>query len=418
MTSQYVSSHGLHANGVDMAPDADLFSRRLADGGYDCGLVGKFHLGACQKGRSEPRLEDGFRVFRWAHDPYRGSSENAYHRWLKASHPDLYEAALSGEGETTWDTMPTEAHYSHWIGNETIDFLRSSRQQGKPFFFIANFFDPHHGFGAPKEYVDRYDPQALSRPVTVEGELDSKPPVFTESSKRSYAGHARGYLEYDADELQQVKAAYYAMVTLVDAEVGRILDALDAEGLADDTVVVFTSDHGEMLGDHQLMLKGPFMYECAVRVPLIVRWPGHFAPARRSELVQWVDLGPTFLELAGEPVPASYQGSSLVPLLEGTETNWRDWALCQYRDSGHSFDPQVHVTMLRHDRWKLTVHHGSPVTSRDRTGELYDLVADPQELTNLWDDPGHRDDRLRLQELLLDVLVATEDRSRPRLSDW
>ncbi|MHA6620659.1 sulfatase-like hydrolase/transferase [Pseudonocardia sp. DLS-67] len=416
MTGRYVSTHGLHANGVDIAPDAEMFTKLLADDGYDCGLVGKFHLGACFAGRSEPRLDDGFRVFRWAHDPYPGSSENAYHRWLRAAHPDLFARARAGE--VGWDTLPTEAHYSHWIADETIDFLTSGRPDGTPFFFVANFFDPHHGFGAPPEYRERYDAATLPPPVTADGELAAKPPVFTEASKDSYAGHARGFADYTAAELAEVRAQYYAMVTLVDAEVGRILDALDAEGLAEDTVVVFTSDHGEMLGDHQLMLKGPFHYDCAVRVPLIVRWPGRFAPARRAELVQWVDLAPTFLDLAGVGPSPRHQGASLRGLLTGEDTAWRDWALCQYRNSGHAYDPPVHATMLRHDRWKLVVHHGGPASGRERTGELYDMAADPDELVNRWADPAHREVRVELQELLIDVLVGIEDRSRPRLSHW
>jgi len=420
MTSQYVAGHGLHANGVDLAPGTRLFTRELADAGYDCGLVGKLHLGACQKGRLEPRVDDGFRVFRWAHDPYVGSSENAYHRWLQASHPDLYEAGRDGSGEHSWDAMPTEAHYSRWIGNETIDFLRSSRDDTKPFCFVTNFFDPHHGFGAPKEYMDRYAAADLPPPVTRLNELGSKPPVLTAASQRSYAGHAKGYVEYSKQELAEVRQAYYAMVTLVDDEVGRILDALEAEGLAENTVVVFSSDHGEMLGDHQLMLKGPMMYECAIRVPLIVRWPGGLpAGVRRTELVQWVDLAPTFFEAAGVPVPASFQGQSLLGLARGEAgASVRDWALCQYRDSGHSYDPPVHVTMLRHGRHKLVVHHGPPVTARERTGELYDLDADPNELDNLWDDEAAAGVRVRMTELLLDVLVATEDRSAQRLSHW
>ena len=418
MTGQYVPSHGLHANGVDLPVGRELFSRRLADAGYDCGLVGKFHLGACQQGRSEPRVEDGFRVFRWAHDPYPGSSENAYHRWLQASHPDLYQAAFSSDGEQSWDAMPTEAHYSRWIGNETIDFLQSARQPDKPFLFVANFFDPHHGFGAPKEYVDRYDPALLPGPVTADGELEEAPVVHTDASKRSYAGHARGFVEYTAEELRRVRARYYAMVTLIDDEVGRILGALDTAGLTETTMVVFTSDHGEMLGDHQQMLKGPFLYDCAVRVPLIVRWPGVTSPGRRTELVQWVDLAPTFLEAARQEVPTSYQGASLRKLLADGDPNWRDWALCQYRDSGHSYDPPVHVTMLRKGRWKLIVHHGLPATARERSGLMFDLTADPQELHNLWNDPACREQRAELTETLLDVLVATENRSADRMSDW
>ncbi|NHA67261.1 sulfatase-like hydrolase/transferase [Phycicoccus flavus] len=420
MTSQYVPVHGLHANGVDLDPDADLFSKRLADAGYDCGLVGKLHLGACQGGRTEPRVDDGFRVFRWAHDPYPGSSENAYHRWLQVAHPDVYDRAIARRGEGSWDSVRTEAHYSRWVGNETVDFLTRSRRTDRPFFFVANFFDPHHGFGAPVEYVERYHAESLSRPTTYDGELDSKPDIQAEASKRSYAGHAKGFLEYSDEEVQDVRAAYYAMVTLVDDEVGRILDTLEGQGLAENTIVVFTSDHGEMLGDHQLMLKGPFMYDCAVRVPLLVRWPGVTEAGRRvEELVQWVDLGPTFLDAAGVDVPVGYQGRSLRPLLAGEDdAGWRDWALCTYRDSGHAYDPAVHVTMLRHGTLKYVVHHGDPATARTRDGELYDLATDPDELTNLWHDPEHAGDRLRLGELLLDVLVGAEDRSGARLADW
>lgn len=418
MTGKYVHAHGLWANGVGLPSHERLFTRDLADAGYDCGLVGKLHLSACFAGRSERRLDDGFRVFRWAHDPYKGSSENAYHRWLRASHPGLYEAALDKGSDVTFDSMPTEAHYSHWIGEETISFLRSDRQDDKPFCFIANFFDPHHGFGAPKEYLDRYDPASLSKPITTPDELSTKPPIYTEASQRSYAGHAKGYMEYTAEELQETKQAYYAMVSLVDDEVGRILAALDEAGLADNTIVIFTSDHGEMLGDHQLMLKGPMMYEFAVRVPLLIRWPGQIrAGQRRPELVQWIDLAPTLLEAAGLPPSPAHQGASLLALLDGRAEWQRDFALCEYRDSGHPYDEPVHTTMLRHDRWKLVVHHRG-AAEREHTGELYDLIDDPNELTNLWPDREHRETRLDLYERLLDALVATEDRSASREAYW
>lgn len=421
MSGRYVHAHGAWANGVGLPAHERLFSRDLADHGYDCGLVGKFHVGgACSGGRLEPRLDDGFRVFRWAHDPYPGSSENAYHRWLRAVRPDLYESAVQAGAGTGFDAMPTEFHYSRWIGNETIDYLRRSRDPGKPFFFVANFFDPHHGFGAPKEYADAYRDKPLRRPVTRDQELAGKPPVLTEASHRSYAGHARGYVEYTESELHDVKVNYYAMVSLVDDEVGRILAALDETGLAENTLVVFTSDHGEMLGDHQLMLKGPMMYECAVRVPLLMRWPaGLPAGERRAELVQWIDLASTFLAAAGAPPLPGGQGLDLLPLARGEQdAPVRGWALCEYRNSGHPYPEPVHTTMLRRDHWKIVVYHGAPSTTRARTGELYDLDRDPAELDNLWDDPAHAAVRAELQESLLDVLVATEDRSQPRLGDW
>jgi arylsulfatase A-like enzyme len=213
--------------------------------------------------------------------------------------------------------LGTRAESSRWIADETIDFLQSSREADEPFCFIANFFDPHHGFGAPEEYRRKYDDVDIPPPMTRDGELDGKPEIFTDAST-SWIGRARGYADHTYDELMEIRRAYYAMVSMVDDEVGRILTTLDEAGLADDTIVVFTSDHGEMLGDHQLLLKGPFMYEAAVHVPLIIRWPGPAeAGSRRSELVQWVDLAPTFLQAAGVAQPMAMQGESLAALMRG-----------------------------------------------------------------------------------------------------
>jgi arylsulfatase A-like enzyme len=426
LTGRYPRAHGLWANGVALPRHETIFTRVLADAGYDCGLIGKLHLAACYRGRTEPRRDDGFRSFEWAHDPTHGAPENAYHRWLEERYPDLYAAAMAdgpgrrGHDPVRFDTMPTAAHYSRWVGERTIEFLRRGRRADRPFFLMANFYDPHHPFVAPREYLERYDAAALPRPIGGPEELATKPPIQAEASQRGYAGLARGFGEYEPRELQQVIAAYYAMVTLVDDEVARVLAALDELGLREDTLVVFTSDHGEMLGDHGLLLKGPLLYEGAVRVPLILRWPGHLPPgARRAELVQWIDLCPTVLAAAGAPPLPRNQGQSLLPLARGErDASPRGWALCEYRDSGHPYDPPVHVTMLRRGRYKLIVQHGAPAAGRARTGELYDLEADPRELRNLWDDPAAAPLRAELQEVLLDVLVATEDRGQPRETYW
>jgi arylsulfatase len=175
-----------------------------------------------------------------------------------------------------------------------------------------------------------------------------------------------------------------------------------------------------MLGDHALLLKGPMMFEGAVRVPLIMRWPGVLpAGERREALVQWLDLNPTLLAAAGLPPLATSQGMDLLPLARGDAgARERGWAICEYRDSGHPYDPAVHTTMLRRGEYKLVVHHGDPATTRPRTGELYDLGSDPQELRNRWDDPAWRPLRAELQEQLLDILVATEDRSQRREAYW
>lgn len=423
-TGQYPHNHGLWANGVALPNHHRLFSRELADHGYTCGMIGKMHLAACFDGRTEARLDDGYTYYRWAHDPSHGSPENDYHRWLEKRHPHLYERARANAKRVRhqaagFDTIPTEGHYSRWASERAIEFLEQERTENEPFFLWVNFFDPHHPFSAPQEYLDRYDPDSLPDPIGTDGELDSKPPIQREASNASYAGFARGFADHSPDEIKAIIAAYYAMVSLIDDETKRILDRLDALGLTEDTLVIFTSDHGEMLGDHRLLLKGPMLYEPAVRVPLIMRWPGHLPSGeRRGEIVQWIDLTSTFLDAAGvDPMPTA-QGTSLLPLARDEVTETRGWALCEYRNSGHAYDPPVHATMLRTGNHKLVVQHGAPATTRPRTGELYDLAADPRELTNLWDDAGSSDIRIELERMLLDVLVATENRSAPREAHW
>lgn len=424
VTGQYPHSHGLWANGVTLPEHHSLFSKTLANGGYACGMIGKMHLDACFKGRTELRRDDGYSFYRWAHDPSHSSPDNDYHRWLRENHPTIYEEAVS-KGQrirhqpAAFDTLPTEAHHSRWASEQAIEFLEQERSKDSPFFLWVNFFDPHHPFVAPKEYLDRFNPDELPNPVGYVEELTSKPPIQQQASNESYAGHAPGYTSYPREEIKQIIAAYYAMVSLVDDETKRILDRLESLGLGDDTIVVFTSDHGEMLGDHQLLLKGPMLYDCAVRVPLIMRWPGRLpAGERRKELVQWIDLTSTFIDLSGlEPMPTA-QGTSLIPLARGEDAEPRSWALCEYFNSGHPYDPPVHMSMLRTGDYKLVVQHGLPVTPRERTGELYDMTADPSELTNLWDDPAAAETRIALERMLIDVMVATSNLSQRREAYW
>ncbi len=425
VTGRYPSVHGLWGNGVALPKDAALFSRALADDGYDCGMIGKMHLAACFGGRTEPRLDDGYEFYKWAHDPSHRSPENDYHRWLQEQHPEIWERVKdNGQRErhqaAGFDTMPTAAHYSRWASERAVEFLAAERDPEQPFFLWVNYFDPHHPFVAPQEYLDRYDPASLPDPIGFPGELQTKPEIQRQASAESYAGHAPGFESHEASEIKGIIAAYYAMVTLIDDEVARVLACLDEQGLAGETLVIFTSDHGEMLGDHQLLLKGPMLYEPAVRVPLILRWPGQLpAGERRADLVQWIDLNSTFLDAADlDPLPGN-QGQSLLPLARGdADAETRGWALCEYLNSGHPYDPPVFLTMLRHDRYKLIVEHGPPATTRTRTGELYDLEDDPTELHNLWDDPASAEIRIALERMLLDVMVATRDRSQPREAHW
>ena len=430
-TGKYVASHGLHANGVPLPAHQKMFTRILASAGYDCGMIGKQHLYPCDTWQTEPRRDDGYRVFEWSHGPNHRALENDYHRWLRKTCPHVYaevfpdncanESTAYGNKAKTGtpiDHVPTKAHYSHWVAERAIDFINHQRDTGTGFCLVTNFFDPHHPFGAPREFRDKIDTEAIPEPKTREGELKDKPREQAWYSEKSYGGTAPGFNEYTDEEIREIRAQYWAMIAMIDFEIGRILAALDVAGLAEDTLVVFSSDHGEMLGNHQQLLKGPQLYDDLTRVPLIARWPGRVLPGTNiEELVQWVDLPATFLDAAGCE-RGQFQGNSLLPLMSGKRDGWRNWALCEYRDSGFSTDPQIMTTMLRSDQWKLIIWHGDPATGSQRDGELYDLSVDPGELNNLFHNPEYIELRRHLKGRLLDVMAESEDRTVPRLRDW
>ncbi|HVX43707.1 MAG TPA: sulfatase-like hydrolase/transferase [Mycobacteriales bacterium] len=423
LTGLLPHAHGLWANGVALPGSPPMLGRLLADAGYDCGLVGKLHLAACFGGRDETRHDDGFRFFEWAHDPSHSSPNNRYHTWIQENFPELWveqQAADHGAEGTTYrvgDDVPTEAHYSHWVAEQTIRYLQDERDPDKPFFFVSNFYDPHHPFVAPEEYVERFRGK-VPEPIGPAVPTDDRPPIQRESSKASYAGNAPGFQDYTPEQIQDIVANYYAMVALIDDEVGRILRTLQEQGLAGDTLVIFTSDHGEMLGDHAQLLKGPLFYEGAVRVPLVMRWPGELpAGVVRDDLVQFHDLFATCLSAAEVAAPAYTHAMDLLPVARGAGPG-RPYAITEYRNSGHPYEPPVHATMVRDERFKLVVHHGPPASERAGAGELYDLHDDPQELRNLWADPLHAATRAELTEQLLNVFVATENRTASRDAFW
>lgn len=431
-TGKYVANHGLYANGVPLPADQRMFTRTLADAGYDCGMIGKQHLAPCDTWRTEPRRDDGYRVFEWAHGPNHRALENDYHRWLRKTHPAIYKEIFPDTGAnenteysnqartgTPIDHVPKEAHYSHWVAERAIDFIEHPRNDQEPFFLMANFFDPHHSFGAPQEFRDMIDADAIPAPNTKPGELDEKPSDHRAYSEKSYSGTAPGFQDYTADHIREIRAQYWAMIALIDFEAGRILAALEAAGLAEDTLVVFSSDHGEMLGNHRQLLKGPQLYDDLTRVPLIARWPGHIVPGTDvTSLVQWIDLPATFLDASGCAPGRGVQGRSLLPLLQSNDGGWRPWALCEYRCSGFATDPLIMTTMLRFEQWKLIVWHGEPACGNVRDGEMYDLAEDPGELNNLFDAPEHAGQRRHLKAMLLDAMAQAEDRTEPRARPW
>ena len=408
LTGMYPSSLRVNRNGNPTFPDfPPLISKRLADAGYTCGLIGKLHLTSAYR-RIEERADDGYSYWQYSHAPRADWAEgHDYADWVRAQGADLGELIRDPAG------VPAELHQTTWCAEKTSEFIEANRD--RPWLASVNIYDPHPPFNPPQAYRDLFDPDSMNPPLFRESdlaqqaklaaidfqsrarnpdELDIQSPILPQSPTPSLV-EASTAGQRDARTLI---AAYYAMIKLIDDQLGRILEALAASGQRDRTIVIFTSDHGETLGDHGLIQKGCRFYEGLARVPLIWSWPAAFAQdRRRQDLVELTDIVPTLLEICGLPIPEYITGRSLLPLLMGESPaeRHRDFVRCEYIDALDLPDATV-ATMYREERYKLIVYHNHGL------GEVYDLEADPGEFVNLWDEP-------ELQALKLDLMRRSYD---------
>jgi uncharacterized sulfatase len=202
-------------------------------------------------------------------------------------------------------------------------------------------------------------------------------------------------------------AIYYGMISFMDQQIGRMLATLDRLGIAENTIVIFTTDHGHFLGQHGLWYKGAFHYEDLVRLPFIVRWPGQVPAGQVSSALQsLVDLAPTFLEAADAPISGAMQGRSQLDVWRGQAALARDHVLVENRHQPTA----VHLRTYIDGRYKLTVYRNAPY------GELFDLQDDPDERHNLWDDAAHADLKRELLHRFVQAEIAREPTRFPRIA--
>ncbi|MBT3917456.1 MAG: sulfatase-like hydrolase/transferase [Rhodospirillaceae bacterium] len=422
LTGRYPAAHQVYRNGNAYFPDHEvLVTKILADAGYDCGLIGKLHLSSAST--VETRPDDGYRLFEWCQNPgwEKVEGSNAYWIWLKEKKEvdptTLFNAAppYLGVGVTT------ELHQLAWCAETAIDFIDEEREG--PWMLSVNSFDPHPPFDPPPEYLDNYDPNNLPPPLFEESDiarqqefatvrnqkLKSVNPVLTEEERAEFApgpGDERGAKPPERFDGLGIKAAYYAMIENLDHQFGRIVDHLKAVGQIDNTIIVFSSDHGEMLGDHGLIYKGCKFFEGLVHVPLIFSMPSTYMEnERRQALVESIDIAPTLLEAAGIDRPYYMQGKSLQSLLTGAklDDHHKDVVVTDFNDSlGTSeVDHYTQASMTFDGRYKLAVYH-----SHDGLGELYDLKSDPDEFDNLWSNANHQELKHKLIARHLDVMMG------------
>lgn len=421
LTGRYPRTTGARQNGQRINPSERLISRLLADTGYLCGLAGKLHLAPCEPttpDHFEQRIDDGYEVFAWSHDPRPDWPGNQYIQWLSSMGVE-YKTPDREDCRFVQDGMPEKYHQTTWCAEQSIEFIDRMKRGSRPWMLSVNIFDPHHPFDPPTEYLERYL-KILDRiplPDYTPSQLDTAPDVLRISHDHAY--NVPGLYPYDEmtpRDHRLIRAAYWAMCDLLDVQVGRILNALRESGQLDDTIVVYCSDHGELLGDHGAYLKGPHLYDCCVHVPLMMSWPGHIAQGAGTDaLVELGDLAPTLLELCGMSVPRSMQAKSFAKCLQPHATGCvhRESVLAEYYNAAPCyFELRTYATMLRTRTHKLIVYHAT------EAGEMFDLRSDPGEQHNLWSDPAYAALKTDLLKQLCDRMAWTADPLPEREANW
>lgn len=326
LTGRYPSSINANINGADNMPEHyNLISKVLSDNGYDCGLIGKLHITSAWNG--EPRMDDGYSYFEYNLSPGHDLEVDysRYKDWLTEKGIDWHNIFENdGKHNYYWfkkDT-PLELRQTYWCQEKAREYFMKLKDSDKPWMLCVNVYDPHPPFDAPEEYEEKYLKRNLSEPIFSEKDRFEEEKLFDVYFQSSFKVP-------DTKEKRE-KASYYGMIEVVDKHFGMILDSLEELGLRDDTVIIYTSDHGESLGDHGHTHKGCRFYEGLVHVPLIISWPEKFKQNVRCEdITELTDIVPTISEVTGIKYDDT-TGFSLVPVLEGRGESGRKFARSEY----------------------------------------------------------------------------------------
>lgn len=404
---------GYYPHTTGILKNADLWRHswveRLNDAGYRCVNVGKMHtypyhtpLGFHERYVVENK--DRYMEERWYFDEWdkalRARGYVKQQREQYRQRPD-YRKEL---GAFLWE-LPEELHSDMFVGDMAAWWI-NTYPVTEPLFLQIGFPGPHPPFDPTPEYADRYmDKELPLLPVTRE-ELANQPPALKELRRHNHeVDHDSVVLDLHPTEEQRhrQRAYYLANVTMIDLKIGEILQSLDDRGYLENSVVIFTSDHGDCLTDHGHSQKWT-MYDQVTRMPTVVWAPGRFQKNRRIDgLCSLFDLGPTVLELAGIEPPASMEARSLLPALKGQEWKPREYVFAEQQKDGILTGTDF-MTMVRGRDWKLVHFLEEP------HGQLFDLVNDPDELDNLWDsaDPAHQGKKRELLDVLREWRIRSQ----------
>ncbi len=444
ITGMYPSWHGAWSLGTKLYEDVPTVGDALQQHGYVTSLIGKAHFQplATQPGMEsiecQPVLRDlnywenfrgpwyGFRFVETArmHGDEAHTGQH-YALWMESKGfknwrdyflsypPDPQAPKRYGK----WN-LPQELHYSTWTADKTIDYMRQHVSEQRPFFCWASFHDPHPPYVVPEPWDTMYDPADMPIGKYIDGELADKPPHFAMTrdphadwsvyKETPFGNHGfHGQMQNEA-KIRQDMAIYYGMTSFMDQQIGRIIDELDRLGIADHTIVVFTTDHGHFLGQHGLTAKAAHLYEDLIKLPFLVRWPGQVAAGSSSASLQaLIDLPSTFLAAAGAPIPGVMQGVNQLDVWRGSSPSARDHVICEHRHQPTA----IHMRSFITERYKMTVYRDHPY------GELYDLAEQPAEVINHWDDPKFAGVKADLMQQFVNAEMRREPMRMPRIAN-
>lgn len=438
LTGLLPRTHGVHDNGIDLDPivGGKGFAGSLTRGGYHTAKIGKAHFATYHTFKDTGTVESvtgSGRVPRGWRGPYMGFEHAellvlGHNWWLPPEPPqglafeEWYYADGRGElkNRLLWEShhdhknapqvwsskLPVAWHNSTWTADRAIEYLK--RDHNNPFCLWVSFPDPHHPFDAPEPWASLHKPEDVdlpehrnrnlaSRPWWHKAALESKIPEEHKEIREKYSRMP----EIGDVQLREIIANTYGQISLIDHSVGRILSELDNSGLAENTYVVYTSDHGDWLGDHGLVLKGPMPFEGLLRVGAIVRGPDIPRGKVNHEPLSTLDMGATFMDWAGVDSLMQIHGRSLCEVIKGSEQ--RNAALSEWELLPGRVGVGLSLRTVRSKTAKLTME----LNSGD--GEMYDLEADPHELNNLFGNQDYS----KLQEELTSLLMARPDDIRP-----
>lgn len=462
MTGRMPSAHGARHNGIPLSLQARTFVERLRESGYQTALIGKSHLqnitcappqypdGRHTRFDGEARHDGGGRYDQecgplWDQQPdfevdlpfygfeflrlvinHGDTAGGHYRRWLQAHWPEI--AALTGPDHAiptpdfelskchqAWRTrVPEELSTTAYVAAQACERLEHYAVDRRPFFMMCSFPDPHHPFTPPGRYWDMFEPAAMNVPTSFHAQHTGTTPHLDWLHRQRDLGKAvknsPALFAATEREVQEALALNYGSIAHIDSAVGQVVASLHRSGLSDDTVVIFTSDHGDYFGDHQLLWKGPLHFQGLTRVPLIWSDPDRQAQAlstqRSHHLCSTLDIAPTILARAGCLPYHGIQGMNLLPLMQGQDWN-RDALLIEEEGQRvmFGFSGRTRMRTLQTERWRLSVYEGVD------WGELYDLQQDPHECCNLWEAPGSKDVKLTLLHELTRQMIHYADPS-------